>query len=117
MNTNESRATVTFAGREVAVNEADGEKMRFALIDYLSRALDPEQQKEAARLTKATPRVEDGQLRIGSWLFEARDSGLVLAQTLSDTPAALVLQLAYLEGETGGPWRVTRHGEEVFHFE
>jgi len=114
---NETRATVTVAGREVAVSETDGEKMRLALIDYASRAPDAELQKEAARLTKATPRVEDGQLRIGSWLFEARDSGLVLARTLSDTPAALVLQLAYVEGEPGGGWRVTRHGEEVFHFE
>ncbi|MFI5223356.1 MAG: hypothetical protein ACHQX3_03780, partial [Nitrospirales bacterium] len=101
----------------VDVTKTDGEMMRLALIAYLSRAPDLENEKEAARLSNAVPRIEDSQLRIGSWLLEARDSKLVLARSIIDTPAVLVFQLAYLEGIPGEPWVVSRLGEEVFHLE
>lgn len=111
------QATVTVGDRPVTLTEADGEKIRLALIDYLSRTSDPQQQKEAARLEQAIPHIDDDQLRVGAWLLEGRERGLVMALTVSDTAAAMVLQLAYLEGQPGGTWRVTRLGEEILHMD
>ena len=111
------QATVTAAGRQVTLTEADGEKLRLALIDYLSRAADPEQQKEAARLEKAVPHIDEGQLRVGAWLLEGGERGLEMSRTIRDTPSAMVLQLAYVEGQPGGTWRVTRVGEEILHMD
>lgn len=117
MSMESKQATVDVAGRQVTLTEADGEKLRLALIDYLSRATDPEQQKEASRLEKAVPHIDEGQLRVGPWLLEGGERGLVMARTVSDTPAAMVLQLAYVEGQPGGTWRVTAVGEETLHMD
>ena len=117
MSMESKQATVTVAGRQVTLTEADGEKLRLALIDYLSRAADPEQQKEAFRLEKAVPHIDEGQLRVGVWVLEGGERSLVMSRTVRDTTKAMVLQLAYVEGQPGGTWRVTSTGEEILHMD
>ena len=115
--TKQETATVTVAGRPLAVTAADGEAMRLALIDHLAASPDPALRDEAARLHHATPRIDDDQLRIGPWVFDARDRGPVLTWDQHETPAAVVYQVAYLSGVPGGTWRVVKIGEEIHHLE
>jgi hypothetical protein len=101
----------------LTVTRADGEAMRLALIEHLSSSDNAELRAEAERLRHAAPHIVDGQLRIGPWWFEQRERGAVLVWDQHSTPAAVVYQVAYLEGRSGGAWDVMSVSEEIHHLE
>lgn len=106
--------TLVVAGQTVRLTQDDGERMRAALIDALSRAPDPALQAEGARLRNGTVLLgPDNDLRINSWLLDVRSGQPVLVRREQASRAAMVNRLAHLSGTPGGAWTVTAIGEEI----
>jgi len=104
-------------GRTVVVTEADGEAMRRALVDALSRSPDPELQKEARALAHAVPSIADDELRIDAWLLVSRESELLLLLYERRSPTLMTIRVAHLDGRPGGPWRVVQTTMETLQLE
>jgi hypothetical protein len=116
MDEPQPHVTLTLRDRAIRVTRQDGERMRAALIDALSRSTDPALQAEGARVARGGVFVgPDNDLRISAWLLDARDGQPVLVWRQQSSPHALLNRIARLSGSPGARWTVTAIDEELVH--